>query len=382
MKTRWLTAAATAGLIAAVGAPAVRAQGTTTPLLAAPPTTLPADTLLPAHPASDSAWSAVPAITAAIPAGPACPAAGDAKQVPFTPFMLGDFIGPVANLFTQFKIAEGESPRPIDRVFFKYNYYDNVDPTRWRNPTQLIHDVGIDQYTIGMEKTFFDGLVSLGLRLPFYTIDADPKCLTLAPNPLTGTAALVPGGPGFDESYFGNLIAIAKALLWDDRESGSALSAGAVISIPTAGSLKLDPGLSALMYVQPFSGFILTDGDAFLQGFTSMTLPVARPEAIVSFTDLGVGYYIYKDNSGSRWISAVAPTFEVHYTAPLRQVQPSAAGFGDFGDNIRVHNTIDLTFGSTFEIAQRATLGVGLAVPVTGQRPFDWEGLIQLNMMF
>jgi len=35
---------------------------------------------------------------------------------------------------------------------------------------------------------------------------------------------------------------------------------------------KLDPGLSTLMYVQPFSGFILNSGDLFVQGFTSMTL--------------------------------------------------------------------------------------------------------------
>src|SRR5262249_9336595 len=37
---------------------------------------------------------------------------------PLTPYMLGDFAGPVANLFSDIKIAEGESPRPIDRVFY------------------------------------------------------------------------------------------------------------------------------------------------------------------------------------------------------------------------------------------------------------------------
>src|SRR5205085_5484846 len=87
----------------------------------------------PGHPA---------AIDLAAPGGhPAGTACDDGQAVPFTPVMLGDFVGPVANLFTNFKIAEGESPRPMDRVFFKYNYYNNVNPTRWTDPTEPIHNV-------------------------------------------------------------------------------------------------------------------------------------------------------------------------------------------------------------------------------------------------
>src|SRR5262245_21400973 len=48
-------------------------------------------------------------------------ACADSKPSFFTPYMLGDFVGPVANQFSDVKIAEGESPRPIDRVFYKFN---------------------------------------------------------------------------------------------------------------------------------------------------------------------------------------------------------------------------------------------------------------------
>src|SRR5262245_17036944 len=56
-------------------------------------------------------------------------AAGNAED-PFIPYMLGDFVGPVANLFNDAKIAEGDSPRPVDRVFYRFNWFNNVDKSR------------------------------------------------------------------------------------------------------------------------------------------------------------------------------------------------------------------------------------------------------------
>src|SRR4051794_38808451 len=37
------------------------------------------------------------------------------SDIPFVPFMLGDFSGPLANPMTDLKISEGESPIPLDR---------------------------------------------------------------------------------------------------------------------------------------------------------------------------------------------------------------------------------------------------------------------------
>jgi hypothetical protein len=375
MQVRRISLAA-AALVTACWTPAAMAQNNVPPMNAGTepvkPFLAPPDAAPPAH--------VVPALPAGAPQASAGGQSQDDQQTPFTPVMLGDFIGPVANLFTSFKIAEGESPRPLDRVFFKYNYYNDVEPARWTDPTQPVHNVNLNLYTFGAEKTFFDGIMSLGLRVPFYTINAEGKDFHIGPD-AAGAATLLPGGPGFDETQIGNIIAIAKAVLWEDRPSGDLLSAGVVTSLPTASNRLLDPGMSTIAYLQPFTGFILNSGDLFVQGFSSMTMPLVRAESIIAFNDIGVGYYIYKDCTGSRMISAIAPTFEIHYTAPLRQADPKANLF-NFSDDLRVHNTVDLTMGATFEIERRATLGMGIAVPVTGLRPFDVELLVQLNMMF
>jgi hypothetical protein len=295
--------------------------------------------------------------------------------------MLGDFVGPVANQFSDVKIAEGESPRPVDRVFYKFNYYNNLDKSRWTDPTEPIHNVALFRHVFGMEKTFFDEHVSLGLRVPFYTLDAEAKDFRLLPGPLTGTPALVPGGPGLNTTQFGNVSAIAKAVLWEDRQTGSLISAGATLSFPTSSSRLINPGSSTLAYAQPFGGFILNRGNLFVQGFTSITLPVAHAESIVLFNDLGVGYYVYRANARSSWLTAVAPTLEIHIADPLRKADPTVDDFGIF-DGVKLHNVVDFTLGSTFEFVDRATLGVGIVLPVTGPKPFDVEVLAQLNYRF
>src|SRR4051812_14211454 len=150
----------------------------------------------------------------------------------FTPFMLGDFVGPVANQFSDVKIAEGESPRPVDRVFYKFNYYNNLNKPRWADPTEPIHNVDLYRHVFGLEKTFLDQRVSFGLRVPFYTLDAEAKDFHLASDPNTGALVGVSGGPGFNSTQFGNVAAIAKGVLWEDRQTGSLISAGATLSFP------------------------------------------------------------------------------------------------------------------------------------------------------
>jgi len=153
--------------------------------------------------------------------GPTCPCQGH-QPAPFTPFMLGDFVGPVANLFSDVKIGEGESPRPTDRVFYRFNYHNNIEPNRWTEPTQPIHSVDLYRHTFGMEKTFFDERVSVGLRVPFYTLDADAKEFSAVTLP-GGNLRAIQGGPGESTTHFGNLAAIAKGVLWkiDSRAASS-----------------------------------------------------------------------------------------------------------------------------------------------------------------
>src|SRR4051812_22350891 len=102
MQVRWIRQVAAALTVAGWAGPIV-AQ---TP---APAVRVEAPNPLAAEPAARPA--VIPALVTDRPPAVECQGC---QPVPFTPFMLGDFVGPVGNLFTNFKIAEGESPRPVD----------------------------------------------------------------------------------------------------------------------------------------------------------------------------------------------------------------------------------------------------------------------------
>jgi hypothetical protein len=293
--------------------------------------------------------------------------------------MLGDFARVVSALASDVKIAENESPRPIDRVFYTFNFFNNIDKDLYRDPTQLVHNVDVFRHMVGFEKTLFDGTMSLGLRVPFYSAVADAKQFALVPTPDGSSLMVGPGGPSFTTIEFGNITAIAKIVLLEDQNTGNLLSGGATLTVPTsnAGSFSTS---SQLAYVQPFGSFILNFGACYLHGFTSVTLPISGAESIVWFNDIGVGYYAYRENSGRSWVTAVVPTIEVHATTVLRQPE---AEF-DFLqlDTPRLNDMLNVTLGTTLELKHHTTLAIGAVVPITGPRPFDIEVLTQLNYHF
>jgi hypothetical protein len=217
--------------------------------------------------------------------------------------------------------------------------------------------------------------VSLGLRVPFNTLDAQGA------DPLVGPGGILPATRGYTTTQFGNLSAVVKALLWEDRGSGSLLSGGATVSFPTASSKKINPGMSTVAFAQPFVGYIAQRGDFFVQGFSSVTLSIASAQSIVLFNDIGLGYYAYRTAAPTALLTAVVPTLELHVFTPLRQADPGANLFGTT-DDTRLYDIVNVTGGATIEFSHRTTLGVGVAVPVTGPHPFDVEALAQLNYRF
>src|SRR4029079_13452026 len=102
----------------------------------------------------------------------------------------------------------------VDRVYTSFNYYNNLNKPRWTDPTLPIHNVALYRTTFGLEKTFLNQNVSLGLRIPFNTIDAEGKEFHLVPDPVTGS--LVPSGrdDGFTTKLFGNVTRILQAVVW------------------------------------------------------------------------------------------------------------------------------------------------------------------------
>jgi hypothetical protein len=273
--------------------------------------------------------------------------------------------GPAVPTVRSFKIAENESPRPRDRVYVGFNYFDDVNKGVNRRIGSDLIDMRVHRETFGLEKTFFDRSASFGLRLPLDTLNADSTF------------------PQFDGAHtsVGDLTAIFKYAFWQNPDTGSLLSGGLAVTAPTgpdsfANSGAITPFHSTVL--QPYAGYIFAGERWFLHGFLAAAIPTESQDVTLLYNDVGVGYVAYLDSTGcSKGLTAIVPTFEVHVNNPLNH-----RGAFDIFDPAGTPDWVVLTAGTTFEFNRRATLAVGLATPVTGPRPYDIEVLAQFNLRF
>jgi hypothetical protein len=262
-----------------------------------------------------------------------------------------------------FRISEDESPQPQDRVYFGFNYFDNVNDEVNRRIHARVSDIRVDRETFGLEKTFLNGDASIGLRLPLDTLDAH--------SPI----------PNLDGSHtdIGDLSVILKYAFWRNRETGSLVSGGLAVTVPTGPSSFADSSVTTFhnTVLQPWLGFIWNIGDFYVHGFSALDLPTDPNDVTFWFNDVGVGYYLYRSPGTDRWITAIAPTVELHLSDPLNHQ-------GSFQLSVPAASSdvLDITAGVTFELRQRATLALAVVTPVTGPKPFSWEFMVQLNYSF
>jgi hypothetical protein len=273
-----------------------------------------------------------------------------------------------------FKVAENESPIPEDRIFLTYNFYNDVTGTVFGggsprietrsaviggNPTLItsvipggaVGPFDVHREVVGFEKTFLDGNASIGLRAPLFQQQGDGS---------------------FAGDDFGDLSIVFKGLLWAD-DAGDAFSAGLVVTAPTGPSIPTVVGDIHSTLLQPWVGGVLSRGNFYAMGFSSVVVPTDARDVTLLFNDLSVGYAVYRAPEG-RGITALVPTFEVHVTTPLNQRSILAP--------LSVPDLVVLTEGVQIVLGSRSTLAVGVAVPVTGPRPFDLEALAQFNLRF
>jgi len=273
-----------------------------------------------------------------------------------------------------FKIGENESPRPQDRIFFTYNFYDNtrgpsngsefartlsttIDVDGIPTPATLaipgFHTPRLDLHreTIGFEKTFLDGVGSIGVRVPFFQQTGDPA---------------------FSQQDLGDISVIFKIAPWMDAETGNLVSTGLMITTPTGPDIPTTAGNIHPTLLQPFVGYFFHADNLFLQGFTSLVVPTDSRDVTLLFNDIGVGYWLYQAQGGL--LTSVAPTLEAHLTTPLNHHNAR--------DPISGADILTLTGGVHLGLGPRSTLTLGLATPITGPRPFDVEAVVQFNWRF
>jgi hypothetical protein len=264
-----------------------------------------------------------------------------------------------------FKIADNQTPRPTDRVFGSFNYYDNVNRSLNERIGAPFQNMIVYRQVYGFEKTFFDQWASIGIREPINSLNIQSS--RQFPS-LGGTS-----------SAFGNLNVFTKFIVWQDRV-GNMISAGLAIDIPTGpNSFAGFPTIMGknVTDIQPYLGYIFTNGgDWFVQGFGSIGVPTDSALPTMMFVDAALGYYIYRDNVPGSCLTAVVPTFETHLNIPLNHSSLN------FFDTYGTPTVVDLTFGLNTEFYKRGILTFGYALPVTSPVPFSGEFILQFNWRF
>jgi hypothetical protein len=278
------------------------------------------------------------------------------QQIPHTTFVQQQLQSvvhgiPITGQYSGFAVTDNESPRPVDRVFFTYNYFSDVG--RSVLPSS-IPGINFERQIVGFEKTFFDGDASVGMRLPYVQYNGF--------------------GP-VDTDAIGDVSVLFKFAWLNDRETGNVISTGLVVTLPTGtASVELADGSiaphSALF--QPWAGFIYNLKQVFFQGFTSLVVPTDKEDPTIFFNSIGAGWRLYQTDE-VRLLTSIVPVIELHLNTPLNHRSTD--------DLIYFQDQLNLTTG-VYATFKRFTVGGAVGVPLVGPRPYNVEALANINMRF
>jgi hypothetical protein len=297
------------------------------------------------------------------------PANGAGPPLDFATFLRVTGLNPVAHdggipvnvVRGAFKIGENESPRPQDRIYATYNFFSDVNPTL---NVPGLPKTNVHRETLGIEKTFFDGNASIGVRLPLIQIN---------------------GPANIQGQGLGDLTAILKYAIVNDFiergdgsiAGGNVLSVGVAVTAPTGNTVTYSyqtPSIHPTI-IQPFIGAIFTRENYYVQGFTSMAIPTDSNDTAYFFNSLQLGYHLYQSPIDSGWLRSVTPIVEVHVNTPINNRGLTRLPIG-------ATDQVSITSGATFGLGRAAFLNLGCNVPLTGPKPYAIETMAQLNIRF
>jgi hypothetical protein len=263
-----------------------------------------------------------------------------------------------------FKFADNQTPMPVDRLTYSFNFFDYVNQAVNSQLGVPLHRIQAYRSVFGFEKTFLDQRASFGMRLPLNTLTADSPIPNLG---RTSTAV-------------GDLTAYFKYALWIDRPRGRVVSAGLAVTMPTGpGTFGGANYLRGLHYtgIQPYIGEQWTWRDWYLINFSSIDISTNSRDVTIFYKDIAIGYFLYRNGNPSGWIRSVAPTFETHINTPFNHNHPFSRR-----DLAATCEVVDLTEGLNVFLRGNSVLSFGIVEPVTGPRPFSLEALLLFNKFF
>jgi hypothetical protein len=279
------------------------------------------------------------------------------------------------------KISENTSPQPRCRVFFNYNFFNDV-----------ISGIGdVNRYTFGIEHCMADQTRSIELRVPFAS--------TLAADQTAGVQS--------KNTEWGNLVFVGKQVLFQNDQS--LISAGLGVAVPTGSDsrLFLPNGQQVLhinnnaVHLLPFVAALSSPSDRwFWQGFLQFDVDTngnsirgdlsgrnlnqfgVLQDTPLMFADVAGGYQLYQNPYGT--IAGIAPVAELHYATTLQDADfANGNGFmlRDFSNRFDV---VNLTLGTNILGRNGASIRPAFVIPLrTGDnKQFDYELQVQGNVAY
>ena len=289
---------------------------------------------------------------------------------------------PPAGAHRRMKIADNNKALPVDRIYFLYHHFQNalvVSP-----PDRTF---SVDRYSIGLEKTFSDGLWSAEFRMPF-----------------GGGYNLATPGFGVEGANVGNLAITLKRLLYRSRYTAAAGGLG--IDVPTGGDVTGQAGVSNYtlfndaVHLSPWVGCLHAPNDRFFyQAFLQVDVATngnrvtfgdnrlgTIGDQTLMFLDLEMGRWLYR-NPRARCLNGLAAILELHYATTLQNTElvggTDGQGYLQFSNTDNRVDVLNLTVGLHAQMG-RTTLTVGGVLPLRedSNRTFDAEIQVFINRLF
>jgi hypothetical protein len=285
----------------------------------------------------------------------------------FAPNMLGDrrgvfFIGPpppsdttvlktseeqaVFKAITRFSAADNRSPRPQNRLWYSFNYFDNA----FESP------LDINRHTWGGEFAFFRQRMSIEVlaHVDFF----DDRVLV-------------------DDVEFGDMSTVLKGVLYQDV--GFLISWGLGTTWPTGDRPRNVPGESVIL--SPFFGYLFAFPNSrwFVQGFEEVDI-LFREDRLLLQSDIGLGYWLRPYNPANAF-SGLAPTIEAHVYTPIPLADEERSAKGALA-SLNYFDVVNITVGATLLFYDRATFALAFGFPVSNRTDYDFELQAHVNWRF
>lgn len=344
-----------------------------------------------------------------------------------------------AAVTSRINIAENGTPIPQDRIFFSHRTYHNVAPIEVLvdDPTAVPNartNSDVNRETFGFEKTFWDGMASFEMRVPFNS-QLDSSLDVNYINPAPAVAGVPITGINSNAFELGNISTSLKFALIE--RPNALISTGVSFMMPTARSVNVSGSIDTVYQgttidinrfqflitnetynLAPFIAMTRNWSDLyFSQSFFQIDVPLVASHAAyaVDGTVGGVGatpnngtlkveiqtlmrinqqfgVWLMRNNPGvvRNW----AGLFEVAYTGTLNNAKQNSAnleGPGStntdailtVGPQFKRQDIVNINFGSAIDV-RRTNIIAGYVIPLNAgnRKPFDGEFTFQVNRRF